>query len=307
MPTTPASRRTPPPATEPADDGAAGAMGFLEHLDELRGRLIRACIAIVAGMAVAYAYSGPLGAFILEPARRALPPGTHLQLTRLGEGFTFYLDVALLGGLLLTSPYVLFQVWRFIAPGLYAREKRLVLPFVLMAALGTAAGFAFTHYLLFPSMVTFFATFDSPDMTFAPRVEDVFTQYKNMLLGMIAVFQLPTLVFFLARMRMVTARFLWQRMQYAVLAAFILAAVLTPAPDPWNQVLLAAPMLAMYLVSVGVAWLAAPRGGSHDGAPPLRLVVSAAMLGQAMRRQRQRVTRPAGRAPRVLSGPAHWG
>ena len=306
MPSTPPLRTTPPHTRGPADDDAAGAMGFLEHLDELRSRLIRVCIAICVGMAAAYGYSGRLGAFILEPTKRALPPDTELQLTRLGEGFTFYLDVALLGGIVLASPYVLFQVWRFIAPGLYSREKRLVLPFVLMAAAGSVAGFLFSHYLLFPSMVSFFASFDSQDMRFAPRVEDVFAQYKNMMLAMIAVFQLPTLVFFLARMRMVTAGFLWRKLQYAVLAAFVLAAVLTPAPDPWNQILLAAPMLLMYLASVGVAWLAAPRHGG-DPASPLRLVVSAALLEQVVRRQQRRLTRPDGRGPRVLSGPARWG
>ncbi len=305
MPATSPPLRTPPDERRPADDGAAGAMGFLEHLDELRARLIRVCIAITLGMATAYGYSGRLGAFILDPTKQALPPGTELQLTRLGEGFTFYLDVALLGGIVLASPYVLFQVWRFIAPGLYSREKRLVLPFVLMAAAGSVAGFLFSHYLLFPSMVSFFASFDSQDMRFAPRVEDVFTQYKNMMLAMIAVFQMPTLVFFLARMRLVTAGFLWRKAQYAVLAAFVAAAVLTPAPDPWNQILLAAPMLLMYLASIGVAWLAAPRRGA-DPASPLRLVVSAAVLEQVVRRQQPRFTRPDDRAPRVPFGPARW-
>ncbi len=176
------------------------------------------------------------------------------------------------------------RAW-FIAPGLYAREKRLALPFVVMAVIGTAAGAAFSHYLLFPSVMSFFASFDSPAMKVGFRVEDTFTQYTNMLLAMIAVFQLPTIVFFLARLRIVTARFLWQRIQYAVLIAFIGAAVLTPSPDPWNQIVLAAPMLVMYLIGILMAWLAAPRREKPgDGSNHLRLVVAAGVLGQARRR-----------------------
>ena len=93
-----------------------------------------------------------------------MPEGTQLQMTRMGEGFAFYLDITLIGGALLASPYLLFQVWRFIAPGLHASEKRFVVPFVIMGVIGTVAGAAFTHYLLFPSMVAFFGTFNSPLM-----------------------------------------------------------------------------------------------------------------------------------------------
>lgn len=269
-----------------SDDAAAGAMGFLEHLDELRSRLIRSCIAIAAGMVAAYFFVDRIADFVLAPTLSVLPPGTSLQLTKPGEGFAFHLDIALIGGALLASPYVLWQLWRFIAPGLYAKEKRLALPFVVMAVIGTLAGAVFSHYLLFPSVMSFFASFDSPAMKVGFRVEDTFTQYKNMLLAMIVVFQLPTIVFFLARLGVVTARFLWQRIQYAILIIFIAAAVLTPAPDPWNQTVLAAPMLVMYLISIVIAWAAAPRGRKSSAAShQLRLVVAASVLDQARRRR----------------------
>jgi sec-independent protein translocase protein TatC len=279
--------RNEPRSEHPSGDGPDGSMGFLDHLDEFRTRLIRSCIAIGIGMAVAYSFADELSEFVLAPTLRAIPPGTQLQTTKPGEGFAFYLDISLIGGALLASPYVLFQVWRFIAPGLYAKEKRVALPFVAMAVMGTLAGAAFSHYILFPSVMAFFASFDSPHMKFAPRVEDTFTQYKNMMLAMVAVFQVPTLVLFLARFRMVTARFLWHRIQYAILVIFIAAAVLTPSPDPWTQIVMAAPMLAMYVVSIGVAWLAAPRGTTS--APPhphLRLVVAAGLLDRAQRHRR---------------------
>ena len=262
-----------------------GSMAFLEHLEELRARLIRCCVAVATGMAAAYLFKDALASFILAPTIAALPPGTQLQATKPGEGFAFYLDITLIAGGLLASPYVLFQVWRFIAPGLYAHEKRFALPFVLTGLAGTIAGAAFSHYLLFPSVMAFFATFDSPLMRFAPRVEDTFAQYKNMLLAMIAVFQLPTAVLFLARWRVITPRFLWSRARYAVLIIFIAADLLTPSPDPWSQFILAAPMLAMYVLSIGVAWLAAPRTPPAPSVPHLRLVVAATMIDQVRRRR----------------------
>src|SRR5437763_7741231 len=116
-------------------------------------------------------------------------------------------------------------------------------------------------------------------MRFVPRVEDTFELYKNTLIGMVAVFQIPTLVFFLAKMRMVTARFLWRNIKYAVLIIFIVAAVLTPSADPWNQTVFAAPMIGLYILSIGIAWLASPKGESESetGSPNLRLVIAASV------------------------------
>ena len=275
----PAARPVPP------DDQPEGMMGFLEHLDELRSRLIRSCIAIVIGMAVAYSFVDRIGAFILGPTLAVLPLGTErLQTSELAEGFAFYFDVMLIAGSLIASPVVLFQVWRFIAPGLHAGEKRLAIPFVLTGLAGTLSGAAFAHYVLFPSLVSFFASFDSPLMEFRPRVRDTFTQYKHMLLAMILVFQLPTLALFLARLRIVTARLLWKHFGHAILIIFIAAALLTPTVDPWNQIVMVVPMLAMYVLSMGIAWLVAPRTPPAVTTPHLRLVVAAAVLDQARRR-----------------------
>ena len=110
-------------------------------------------------------------------------------------------------------------------------------------------------------MMAFFGAFDSPRMRFVPRVEDTFALYKNTLIGMVVVFQIPTLVFVLARLRLVSARFLWRHLNYAVLAAVVASALLTPSTDPWNQLVFAAPMVAMYVIGIGIAWLARPRAG----------------------------------------------
>jgi len=268
------------------DDAADGRMGFLEHLDELRQRLIRACIALVAGMLVAFLFVNRIADFVLAPTLRTLPPGTDLIATRPGETFSFYLNVALIGGVVLAAPFVMYQVWRFIAPGLYAKEKKLVVPFLALTTLGTLGGVLFTHYVMFPAMMAFFATFSSSRLRFLPRLEDTFDLYVNMVLGMVVVFQIPTVVLFLAKMRLVTARFLWRHFKEAVLLIFIAAAVLTPSADPWNQTLFAAPMIALYLVSILIAWMVSPRRQTEESsdAPKLRLVIAATVLDQALRR-----------------------
>jgi len=187
-----------------------------------------------------------------------LPVGTKLIYTNPSEAFSLYVSIALIAGVLLASPFIMFQVWRFIAPGLYTNEKRFAVPFVLLTTVGAVAGAAFSHYVLFPSMIAFFGTFNSPDLAFMPRVEDAFDLYTKMLLGMVVVFQIPTLAFFLAKMHLLTARFLWQHFKYAILLIFILAAFLTPTTDPWDQMIFAAPMVVLYLVSILIVWMVQP-------------------------------------------------
>ena len=273
-----------------------GTMGFLEHLDELRRRIIACCIALAIGMFAAFFFVDRIADFVLEPMFRVLPEGTTLIMTRPGEGLSFYLDLALLGGFILAAPVITYQVWQFIAPGLYSRERKIAVPIVLLATIGTLAGAAFTLYSLFPSMMFFLQSFDSPRWRFTPTVENTFELYKNMLLGMIVVFQIPTLVLFLARLRLVTARFLWQHIRYAILISFVAAAVLTPSPDPWNQALFAGPMIGLYVIGIGIAFLAFPRGESAPGpgARNLKLVFAATVLEQARRTrtpQRSSLTR----------------
>src|SRR6266516_842589 len=138
-------------AEVPDDDTSEGKMGFLEHLDELRTRIIRSCIAIGGGMVVAFACYDRLAEIVLDPIIRSLPPGSALVFIRPGEGFSFYLTISLIGGFLLAAPFVMHQVWRFIAPGLYANEKRFLIPFVVLTSLGSMSGALFSHFLLFPA------------------------------------------------------------------------------------------------------------------------------------------------------------
>ena len=282
-----------PRLPEDSDDHGDGRMGFLEHLDELRTRIIRSCLAIGAGMLVAFFFVDRLGDFILAPTLKSLPAGDALIFTKPGEGFAFYLDIAFIGGIVLAAPFVMYQVWQFIAPGLYAREKKFVVPFVVFTTIGSIGGALFTHYILFPSTIAFLGTFHSRAMKFVPRVEDTFELYKSMMIGMVVVFQMPTLVFFLAKMRLVTARFLWRNIKYAILIIFIAAALLTSSADGWNQTIFAAPMIGLYLISIVIAWIVGPkketRPARRADSTKLRLVVAATVIDQARRRRERRL------------------
>jgi sec-independent protein translocase protein TatC len=150
----------------------------------------------------------------------------------------------------------------FIAPGLYSNEKKFAIPFVLFTTIGFLSGAAFNHYVAFPFLIAFFASFNGVDLAFMPRLEDTFGLYTKMLIGFGIIFQMPTVVFFLAKMKLVTARFLWKNLRYAILVTFILAAVLTPTADPMNQTIFAAPMIGLYLLSIVIAWVVNPRNKS---------------------------------------------
>jgi sec-independent protein translocase protein TatC len=267
----------------------SGTMGFIEHLEELRTRIIHSCIAIAAGMAVAFYFVGPIRDFVLAPTFHMLPQGSELIFIRPGEAFSFDMSLAFVAGLVLAAPFVMYQVWLFIAPALYAKEKKFAIPFVVLTTVGAIAGAAFSHYVLYPSMMGFFGTFSTARIKFMPRLDETVDLYLKMMLGMIVVFQIPTVVFFLSKMGLVTPRFLWRNLKYAILLIFIAAAVLTPSADPWNQIVFAMPMIALYVLSIAIAWLVGPkRSQPRADSRHLRLVVAATVLDHAARQRRTR-------------------
>ena len=150
-------------------------------------------------------------------------------------------------------PFIMFQLWRLIAPLVPPSARWFALPFVGSTTLGFVAGAAFTHYIAFPYLMAFAASFNTPNLMFMPRLEPVFDMYMKMVLGMAVVFQMPTVVFFLAKLGMVSAGFLWRSFRYAVLLIFVAAAVITPTSDMVTQTIFAAPMLALYLLSIAIA------------------------------------------------------
>jgi sec-independent protein translocase protein TatC len=238
-----------------APEGAAGAkMTFLEHLDELRKRLTVSLAAILVGCLIAFTFVDKLYAFIMDPLNALLPKGSQLIYNEPTEAFLLYVKIALLAGVIMAVPVILLQAWLFIAPGLYAKEKRLAVPFIVLATVGFVTGSAFTHYLLFPWMWVFFASFANDRLTFYPRIEPVFALYVKMVLAMGLVFQMPAIVYTLARIGLVTARFLIRSFKYAVLVIFVAAAVITPSGDMLTQTLFAVPMVGLYVISIAIAW-----------------------------------------------------
>src|SRR5258706_11486230 len=237
------------------DRGLFGDISILERLEDFRKRIVRALLAVAGGALVGFALIDRLVGFLLQPTRRALPAGTRLIYTEPGEAFGLYVQVALISGAVFAMPFIMYQLWRLIAPLVPPRARRFAIPFVGFTTLGFVAGAAFTHYIAFPYMMAFFASFNTPDLRFLPRLEDVFDLYSKMVLGMALVFQMPTVVFFLAKMGLITARFLWRSFGYAFLLIFIAAAVITPTGDMVTQAIFAAPMVGLYLLSIAIAWV----------------------------------------------------
>src|SRR6195256_1725026 len=248
-----------PPSEEEAYSPAIGKMSFLEHLDELRKRIVNSAIAIGVCVVVGFAFINRIVDFILAPTRRALPPGVKMIYTEPGEAFSLYITISLISGVVLAAPFIMYQVWMFIAPGLYSNEKKFVAPFVLFSTLGFLAGAAFNHYVAYPFIMIYFASFNTPNLTYMPQLSEVFGLYVKMLLGLGVVFQMPTVVYFLAKIRIVTARFLLSQFKYAILIIVILAAVITPTGDPVTLMVFSAPMVGLYLVSIGIAWVVGPK------------------------------------------------
>jgi len=237
------------------DQGLFGNISILEHLEDFRKRIVRALLAIAGGALVGFLLIDRIVAFVLGPTRRALPVGAKLIYTQPGEAFGLYIQIALIAGVVFAMPFIMYQLWRLIAPLVPSSARRFAIPFVGFTTVGFVAGAAFTHYIAFPYMMAFFASFNTPDLQFLPKLSDVFDLYTKMLLGMGAVFQMPTVVFFLAKAGLVTARFLLRSFKYAFLLIFVVAAVITPTGDMVTQTIFAAPMVALYMLSIVIAWV----------------------------------------------------
>lgn len=242
-----------------ADDAADGArMSFLEHLDELRKRLIYSVYSLLFGCVIAFFFVGRIQEFIFVPLYQALG-GTQFIYTSGFEPFMLMMKTGALAGLMIASPLIIYQLWLFIAPGLYSHEKRFAIPFVLLSTIFFLLGAAFSHWIAFPWTWAFFKSWENSYMQFLPNIGNAFSIYVKMLLAFGLIFQMPTLVFFLARMGVVTAGFLARHTKYAVLIIFIVAAVISPGTDVVSQALMAGPMLGLYAVSILIAWIVAPR------------------------------------------------
>jgi sec-independent protein translocase protein TatC len=235
------------------DDG--GRMSFLDHLDELRRRLVASAISLAVGTGVAVVFIDRIFEFIMRPLYEKLPPGSKLIYTEPTEAFFLKIKIALLAGLVIGAPLIMWQLWLFIAPGLYAHEKRFALPFIIMASVFFVGGAAFNHYVLFPIAWVFLAGFSTDYMMIMPRIAPVFSLYAMLAVAMGLIFEMPAVILVLARIGIVSAGFLWRNVKYAILLIFVASAVITPTGDPMTQSLMAGPMIALYFLSIALAWV----------------------------------------------------
>jgi sec-independent protein translocase protein TatC len=243
----------------------ATEMSFIEHLEELRRRLLWAVASVAVTFACCWMFAGELYEFASAPIRSN--PAVTLSISRPQDIFGLNMKVALVAAVFFSSPLILTQAWLFISPGLYPHERRYAVPFVLSASLLFLAGGAFGYYIAFPAALTFLL-----DWIVASRLTPIidaveyFDLFFSIMVALGIVFQIPAVVFVLSRIGLVTAGTLVRYFKHAVLASAIIAAVITPTADFGNMLVIAAPMLALYTVSIGVAWMFGKRRTSGASA-----------------------------------------
>ena len=237
------------------DDWSVGKMSFLEHLDELRKRIVYAVLSLLAGFIFAFFFIQRIFDFIMRPLQELLPDGGTLIFTDPTEAFVLYIKIALIAGLIIGSPAIFTQLWLFIAPGLYSHEKKWAIPFVVLSSLLFVVGAAFSHYIVFPLTWRFFVSFTTDILTFMPRIQPAFSIYLRLLLAFGIVFQMPVMVTFLARMGVLTAGFMIRNIKYAVLIIVVVSAVVTPDGGGVSLVAMTGPLVVLYFLSIGLAWI----------------------------------------------------
>jgi sec-independent protein translocase protein TatC len=227
-------------------------MTFLEHLEELRSRLLRTGLYLVGGFAACWGFHEQIFHFLTQPLRRAGFTDQFIY-TSPAEAFFLYMKMSFFVGIFVAAPFILWEVWAFIAPGLYRHEKLWAIPFIGMGSFFFTAGALFGHYALFPLTFKFLWGFAGPDMRFLPRIGEYWSFYSWFLLGLGAVFQVPVVIFVLSRIGLVSAGMLIKGWKWAILLSFVMAAIITPTGDAVTMTALAGPMVGLYLLGVLIA------------------------------------------------------
>ena len=235
------------------EDLAPGEMTLSEHLLELRSCLVRSFIALMVGFVGCYPFSKDLFGILMEPMTRVLDESSFIY-TYPPEAFFTYLKVSLVGGFFAASPYIFYQVWRFVAPGLYEQERKWLIPIAVVSAACFTAGALFGYFVVFPFGFEFFASFATEDIVFTPKLSEYLGFSLKLLFAFGFVFELPLFIFFLARLGLVTAQGLRRKQKYAIILSFVASAILTP-PDVFTQTLMAGPLILLYEVGIWVAHL----------------------------------------------------
>jgi sec-independent protein translocase protein TatC len=244
------------------------SMPLLAHLEELRKRIILSGVGVVAGFFLSWSFADRIFGLMQQPIIQALRHhglGGSLVYLNPTEPFNLYLEVGFVAGLFVASPFVFYQLWLFIAPGLYRKEKRYVLLFLVSTVGLFLAGGLFGYKMVYPVSLDFLIGYSQ---SFQPMITigEYTKLFLTVIVGLGLIFEMPILIFFLALMRVVTARWMWRNLRYSILLIFVVAAIVTPTTDILNMCLFAAPMVGLYGISIGVAWLANPGLGRKPSA-----------------------------------------
>lgn len=260
-PASPPASSSPEPSAEPSSEPAAEEepedekpMTLLEHLGELRKRLVRGFLAVMLGFFACYGFAQQLFYYLSLPLLKVMPADSKFIYTGVAEGFFVDLKVSFVAGLFVACPFLFYQIWAFIAPGLYDEEKRYVVPLAMFSALFFMLGGVFCYFGVFPFAFEFFMSYSTGNIVAMLSIDEYLSFALKMMLAFGLVFEMPLFSFFLSRMGIVTAQRMRAVRKYAVLAIFIIAAILTP-PDVFSQLMMAVPMLVLYEISIGVAVL----------------------------------------------------
>ncbi|WP_420842836.1 twin-arginine translocase subunit TatC [Desulfovibrio mangrovi] len=227
-------------------------MTLVQHLDELRKRLKHVAIAAIIGCLACYGFAEELFNLLVAPMVQFMPENSSFIFTAPQEAFLTYLKVAALAGVFLTSPYIFYQVWAFVAPGLYEEERKYIIPVALSSALFFIGGASFGYFIVFPAAFEFFMSFNNEHIQAMLKLDEYLSFSIKLLLAFGFVFEMPLFSLVLSRIGLVTADMMRKFRRFAVLGAFILGAILTP-PDVFSQLLMAGPLLVLYELSIIVA------------------------------------------------------
>jgi sec-independent protein translocase protein TatC len=230
-------------------------MSLMEHLDELRRRIVHSAIYLCIGFGVTWIFRDRFVAVIQAPLVKL---GKTLVFTHPMDALNLQLQVALIGGAIVASPFILYQVWLFIAPGLYQKERRFVIPFMAATVGLFLSGAGFGYFYVLPGAIKILVVEIGKNFTPMITIEDYSSFFLSIILGLGISFEMPILIFFLALFGIVSPRFLWKNIRYAVLIVFIVAAFICPSPDPWTMCIYAVPMLTLYMIGIAVAWWVHP-------------------------------------------------
>ncbi len=230
------------------------SMSFLEHLDELRSRIWKSIASIFIAFMGCWFFSDQILAFLLIPIKKHLFGGGEIVFINITEPFFIKMKVSFLAAIFVSSPFILFQLWKFISPGLYQREKAYALPFIFFSTLLFLGGGLFGYYIALPITARFLIEMGE-DFKAALTLRSAFQFESWILLGLGLIFEMPILIFFLSRLGIITPQFLWSKIKYAVLIIFVVAAIITPTGDVVTLSVFALPMIALYLLGILISYI----------------------------------------------------